>query len=84
MLAGQNAVNAMNEIDSLSDLERAFAESTTAFYQADNATYRERISAWANAQKATYEQFPDDVEAATFYALSLLATAPGSDKGFGQ
>jgi hypothetical protein len=84
LLAGRTAVSAMNKIDSLSDLERAFAESATAFYLADTASYRERIRAWANAQKSTYEQFPDNVEAATFYALSLLATAPGSDKEFGQ
>ena len=74
----------MNQLDSLSELERTFGESAAAFYQAESSDYRERISAWANAQKATYERFPDNAEATAFYALSLLATAPAADKEFTQ
>src|ERR1700733_11209050 len=41
-----------------------------------------RPKAYSAAKKKVYESYPDDHEAATFYALSLLASEPHHDETF--
>lgn len=60
--------------------ERMFIASTTAFFgEPASLTYWQRIGRWREAMEKLHAAFPQDAEATTFYALSLLATAP-SDK----
>ena len=41
-----------------------------------------RAKAYSDAMKKVYESYPDDHEAAVFYALSLLASEPHDDETF--
>lgn len=63
--------------------EKAYLAAITAFYSdsanLDNAA---RAQAYSAAMKKVYETYPDDHEAATFYALSLLASEPPHDATF--
>jgi hypothetical protein len=57
--------------------ELLFVASTEAFFfEPAAADYWLRIRRWAQATEKVYASFPNDAEAAVFYALGLLATAP--------
>ena len=45
-------------------------------------SHPERLARWEKAQRALHLSYPDDIDAAGFYALSHLATAPKADKTF--
>jgi hypothetical protein len=58
------------------DRERAYIAAASAFYLADDKlTEAQRVQAFSAALAALHKQSPDDVNAAAFYALSLLALA---------
>src|SRR5580693_7189176 len=65
--------------------EAGYLAAITAFYadsgKLDQAT---RAKAYSDAMKKVYESYPDDHEAAVFYALSLLASEPHEDATFGN
>src|SRR6185312_3801777 len=42
--------------------------------------YQKRVTAYSKAMEKVYVKYPDDHEAAAFYALSLLAAEPEHDK----
>jgi len=57
--------------------ERLFVAAAEAFFlDPDSSDYWLRIRRWEQAMQKVYEAFPDDSEAACFYALAHLATAP--------
>jgi len=54
--------------------EKAYIAAIVAFYSgSDKLDHNARAKAYSDAMKKVYEAYPDDHEAATFYALSLLA-----------
>jgi hypothetical protein len=56
--------------------EKAYIAAILAFYSgSDKLDHNARAKAYSDAMKKVYEAYPDDHEAATFYALSLLAAA---------
>ena len=55
------------------------AEAEAFFMEPASSDYWLRIRRWEQAAQKVYDAFPDDDEAAAFYALAILATAP-SDK----
>ncbi len=57
--------------DKLSARERAFVDAVRVLYGAGSKVEREQ--AYAKAMGAIYKAYPDDLEAATFYSLSLIA-----------
>jgi hypothetical protein len=60
-----------------SERERRYVETAAAFFQEPlSADYWARIRRWEEATETLYAAFPDDPEAAVFYALALLATTP--------
>ena len=63
--------------------EQGYIAAIAAFYsdsaKSDNAA---RAKAYSDAMHAVYASYPDDHEAAVFYALSLLASEPHSDATF--
>jgi hypothetical protein len=63
--------------------ENAYIAALAAFY-ADSATldHAARAKAYSDAMKKVYESYPDDHEAAVFYALSLLTSEPHNDETF--
>jgi len=56
--------------------ERGYIDATAAFYLADEKlSETQRVQTFSAALAALHKQSPDDVNAAAFYALSLLALA---------
>jgi tetratricopeptide (TPR) repeat protein len=57
--------------------ERLFVTAAEAFFlEPASSDYWLRIRRWEQAMEEVYVSFPDDPEAAAFYALAHLATAP--------
>jgi tetratricopeptide (TPR) repeat protein len=57
--------------------ERLFVATAEAFFlEPASSDYWLRIRRWEQAMEMVYASFPDDPEAAAFYALAHLATAP--------
>jgi hypothetical protein len=63
--------------------ERLYTAAIFAFYRdSDKLDHAARAKAYSDAMKKVYDAYPDDHEAATFYALSLLASEPHGDSTF--
>src|SRR5271154_1294122 len=63
--------------------ERDYIAAIETFYKdADQLDYRTRALAYEKAMEQQQARYPDDHEAAIFYALALLATAPPTDKTY--
>ena len=63
------------------DRERAYIAALSAFYQGKGG-YDVRATAYSRAMEGVHRRYPDDPEAAAFYALSLLASEPEDDTTF--
>ncbi|MBI3263321.1 MAG: hypothetical protein HYZ58_09230 [Acidobacteria bacterium] len=61
--------------------EKGFIEAVHTLFYADGDKLA-RDQAYSQAMRKMYEQWPDDHEIATFYALSLLGTVRPADNGF--
>ena len=59
--------------------ERAYIAALSGFFQPGSADFQPRIEAYSKAMAKIYADYPDDVDAGAFYALSLLAAEPPSD-----
>ncbi|HME34011.1 MAG TPA: hypothetical protein VKF84_02145 [Candidatus Sulfotelmatobacter sp.] len=63
--------------------ENGYLDAITAFYAgSDKLDHAARAKAYSDQMKKVYESYPDDHEAAVFYALSLLASEPHDDATF--
>jgi len=63
--------------------EKAYLAAIGAFYRdSEKSDHDARAKAYSDAMKKVYESYPDDHEAAVFYALSLLASEPPHDETF--
>ena len=60
--------------------ERGYISALALFYGDPDADYPKRAGAYSDAMGKLYQQYPDDLEAGAFYALSLLAAAPSGDE----
>ena len=66
-----------------SNREAAYIEAIAAFYKHwQKADHRRRTIQFEKAMERLYRQFPNDKEAAVFYALALTASADPADKTF--
>ncbi len=67
----------------LSAREREYVDAARAFYGGSGKLDHEaRARAYADGMRKLHHDFPDDHEAAAFYALSLLASEPDEDATF--
>jgi tetratricopeptide (TPR) repeat protein len=63
--------------------EQAYIAAIAAFYSnSKKLNHEARAQAYSDAMRKVYESYPDDHEAAVFYALSLLASEPHDDTTF--
>jgi tetratricopeptide (TPR) repeat protein len=63
--------------------ERDYIKALKAFYSnSKKSDHDARARAYSAAMEKVYEKYPDDHEAAAFYALSLLASEPDNDTTF--
>lgn len=77
---GWEAVQAAAVQPPPTERERLYLATVEAFFRApDEPDYWARIARWETALEETYRANEDDPEAAAFYALALLATAPPGD-----
>jgi tetratricopeptide (TPR) repeat protein len=78
---GKAEVKKAKSLHAKTDRERAYIAAIGKFYsgKGDNSV---RALAYSKSMEQLHEKFPDDREGATFYALSLLASAPDEDPTF--
>jgi hypothetical protein len=80
---GLEAVQAASRAKSASDRERGYISAVSQLYS-DNGTrdQRTRVVAYERAMQDLSTKFPTDTEAKIFYAISLVASAPPTDKTY--
>jgi tetratricopeptide (TPR) repeat protein len=73
---GRKEMDEAQKLGAATERERGYISAAAAFY-ADNPklTHLERTQAYSASLAKLHAQFPGDVEAAAFYALSLVALA---------
>jgi tetratricopeptide (TPR) repeat protein len=59
--------------------EREYVAALSAFFKPDTREYQARIEDYTAAMAKLYGRYPRDVDAGTFYALSILAAAAPDD-----
>jgi tetratricopeptide (TPR) repeat protein len=59
--------------------EKGYVTALSKFYADPKQDYDARTEMYSQAMQSVYRDNPQDTEAAVFYALSLLASAPDSD-----
>ena len=64
------------------DRERDYIAAIGAFYEDSKKDHQTRATAYSKAMERMYQRYPEDREAAAFYALSLLASEPDHDTTF--
>ena len=81
--AGAGAAEKAKLAGAKTQRERDYIAAIETFYKdADQLDYRTRALAYEKAMDQLQARYPDDHEAAIFYALALLATAPPTDKTY--
>jgi len=82
---GETAINKAIALNATSKREKLYIKATADYYHNwKNVTDGERHKAWEQGQQLLYKDYPEDIDAASFYALSQLATASKKDKAFSQ
>jgi hypothetical protein len=79
---GKAEVKKAKSLHHKTDRERDYIAAINAFYHGKKRTYHDRASDYSAAMETAYQSYPDDREAAAFYALSLLASEPDNDTTF--
>ena len=80
MKRGWAFVQQAQTIGAKTQREREYIGAVAAFYRDhEKLDFPQRATAYSNAMEKVYRQYPSDHEAAAFYALSLLASAPPRD-----
>ena len=64
--------------------EREYVAALSGFFAPDKRDYRARVEGYSAAMAALYEHYPHDIDAGTFYALSLLAAEAPDDTSLAQ
>src|SRR5579862_7388863 len=81
--AGWSAVQKAKSIPTSTPREQAYIAAMEAFYKdGDKTDHRTRALAYKNAMEQLHVQYPEDREAAIFYALALRAHALPADKTY--
>jgi tetratricopeptide (TPR) repeat protein len=78
---GTAAVEQARSAGAKTQRERDFIAAIEAFYKdSDRVAHSQRALAWRNAMRQLSARYPEDPEAAIFFALALLGTAPATDR----
>ncbi|HXW61681.1 MAG TPA: hypothetical protein VEJ45_03715 [Candidatus Acidoferrales bacterium] len=81
--AGVSALEQARTASAKTQREQDYIAAIGTFYKDnDKLDHRTRALAYEKAMEQLQARYPDDSEAAVFYALALLATAPPSDKTY--
>ena len=76
---GWEAVQKAKALQPPTERERSFVAAAEAFFlEPSSSDYWLRIRRWEQAMEKVYASFPNDPEAAAFFALAHLATTPSN------
>ena len=78
---GRTELKKAQSLHPATDRERDYIAALGAFYR-KKGDHEERAKAYSQAMEGVYHRYPDDLEAAAFYALSLLASEEDGDTTF--
>jgi tetratricopeptide repeat protein len=79
--AGLEDIQQAQKLNAPTDRERGYIAAAAAFYGADpKFTHTQYLQAYSAALAKLHAQFPDDVNAGAFYALSLTVLAEDGDE----
>src|SRR5215217_5991557 len=82
---GTKAIEVARSIDSKTKRESDYIEAMAKFYEnADRLDHFSRVLNFEKAMERVYLSYPDDKDAAIFYALALAAGANPADKTYGH
>ena len=82
---GWQVVQVARSIKNKTKRESDYIEAIAQFYEdADKIDYRGRVLKFENAMAGVYQLYPDDKEAAIFYALALNAAVDPTDKTYSR
>ncbi|MGA9972499.1 MAG: tetratricopeptide repeat protein, partial [Candidatus Acidiferrales bacterium] len=73
---GQQLIEQAQELGAKTERERSYIDALAVFYKGSETAYETRTGAYAHAMQDLAARYPDDHEAAIFYALALLAATP--------
>lgn len=78
MARGWGKIQKAQSYEAKTGRERDYISALSIFYRPGKQDYQARVEAYSAAMSALYNHYPNDIDAAAFYALSLLADkAPG-------
>ena len=78
--AARKVLTNIKDLSKITPKERAFVEAVRLLYGPGDKLARDK--AYSAAMEKVYRAYPDDLEAACFYSLSLLGTVRPGDKGY--
>jgi tetratricopeptide (TPR) repeat protein len=77
---GHEEMEKAQKIGAKTERERDYISALAVFYSDQSSkSYLKQAGAYSDAMAKVYQQYPDDLEAGAFYALSLLAADPPGD-----
>ena len=76
---GREAVQRAVALNPPTARERLFVDAVAAFFQPESLDYWRRVGGWEQSMAKVYAAFPEDAEAASFFALAHLAVAPSNE-----
>jgi hypothetical protein len=80
---GSQAIQIARSIKDKTKRESDYIEAIAKFYEdADELDHRSRVLKFEKAMEEIYRSYPDDKEAAVFYALALSAAVDPADKTY--
>ncbi len=80
---GSHAIQIARSIKNKTKRESDYIEAIAKFYEnADKVDHKSRVLNFEKAMETVYRSYPDDMEAAVFYALALNAAADRTDKTY--
>jgi hypothetical protein len=84
LLEGQAAVDKALAAPAKTQRERDYIEAVSVLYTHDKASWRERVLRYEKAMEQLAQRYPEDQEAAIFYALALNVAAEPKDKTYAR
>ena len=79
MKRGHSELAQARKLGAKTERERGYISALSAFYAGPSKDYLKLAGTYSAAMGKLYEKYPDDLEAGTFYALSLLGSASPDD-----
>jgi tetratricopeptide (TPR) repeat protein len=80
LAAARDVIAKIKDTPKLSDRERAYLNAVKLLY--GDGDKRARDLAYSNAMEKIYHAYPEDLDAAAFYSLSLLGLMQPGEKGY--